>query len=185
MALFDEGRDVDDEAGAHIGVEAGVDDLEGAMRLGAGVDFLQAGKKAGFVAERGGDGVVGMARLPVRKDDDAGTELAQNAHDGDAIFKRIFDSAVREVERLPPANAENARGFFGFAGAIFRGAARAGFALSQIENRRAQAARSHAQQRSSAGLFHVVAMRGDGKDVGAEVDCLCGHGISRRYCRRR
>ncbi len=48
MALLDEGRDVDDEAGAHVGVEAGVDDLEGAMRFSAGVDLLQAGEEAGF-----------------------------------------------------------------------------------------------------------------------------------------
>ena len=36
MALLDEGRDVHDEAGAHVGIEAGVDDLEGAMGLAAG-----------------------------------------------------------------------------------------------------------------------------------------------------
>ncbi len=59
VALVDEGRDIDDEAGAHIGVEAGVDDLEGAVRLGTCVDFLQSREKAGFVAEGRDDGVVG------------------------------------------------------------------------------------------------------------------------------
>jgi hypothetical protein len=37
------------------------------------------------------------------------------------------------------------------------------------------AARSHAQQGSSAGLFHVVAMSGDGEDVSPEFECLSGH----------
>ena len=117
-----------------------------------------------------------MARLPVGKNDDAGAKLAQDAHDGDAIFKRVCDCAIREVERLTPANAENARGFLGLAGAVVGGAASSGFALSQIENGGAQAARSHAQQGSPAGLFHVVAMCGDGQDVGLEIDCLSGHG---------
>ena len=108
-----------------------------------------------------------MARLPVGKNDDAGAQLAQDAHDGDAILKRVFDRAVGQVERLAPAHAENARGFFGLAGALFGGAAGSGFALGQIENRGAQAARRHAQQRSAAGLFHVVAMRGDGQNIGS------------------
>jgi hypothetical protein len=73
------------------------------------------------------------------------------------------------------ADAQDAGGFFGFAGALIRSAACAGFAPGQIENRRAQAARSHAEQGASAGLFDVVAMSGDGENVGSEVDCLCGH----------
>ena len=45
MALLDEGRDVDDEAGAHVGVEAGIDNLEGPMRFGSGVDLLSPERK--------------------------------------------------------------------------------------------------------------------------------------------
>jgi hypothetical protein len=77
---------------------------------------------------------------------------------------------------MTPTNSQDARGFLGLAGAIAGGAASAGFALSQIENRRTQAARSHAQQGSPAGLFYVVAMCGDGEDVGLKIDCLSGHG---------
>ena len=89
VALLDERCDVDDEAGTHIRIEAGVDDLEGTVRICTCFDFLQAGEKAGLVAERRGDGVVGVARLPVRKDDDARAELTQNARDRDAILKSV------------------------------------------------------------------------------------------------
>ena len=121
-----------------------------------------------------------MARLPVGKDDDARAKLTQNAHDGDAILKRVCDCAVGQVERLAPAHSENARGFFGLAGAFGRGAAGSGFALCQIEDGGAQTARRHAQQRSPAGLFHVVAMGGDSQDVGAEIvrPSVSGIGIS-------
>ena len=119
--------------------------------------------------------MVGVARLPVRQNHDAGTELPENAHDCDAILKSVGECAVREVERLTPANAEDAGGLVSLACAIVGGAARAGFALGQIENCRAQSARSHAQERSSAGLFHVVAMGGDGEDVCSEFECLSGH----------
>ena len=56
-----------------------------------------------------------MARLPVGQNHDAGAQLAQHAHDLDAIFKGVFDRAVGQVERLPPADAEQTRGFSGFA----------------------------------------------------------------------
>ena len=73
------------------------------------------------------------------------------------------------VERLTPADAEDACGFFGFAGAVFGGSSGSGFALSQIENGGTEAARGHAQQRAAAGLLHIVAMGGDGQNVGAEI----------------
>jgi hypothetical protein len=101
--------------------------------------------------------------------------LAENARDCDAILKGVGECAVREVECLSPADSEDAGGFLGLAGAIGGCAARAGFALCQIENCRAQSARSHTQQCSSAGLFHVVAMSGNCEDVSSEFDCLSGH----------
>src|ERR1039458_7778461 len=128
VALLNKRRDVDDEAGAHIGVEAGVDDLEWTVRFRAGVDLLQTGKKAGFGAESGSDGVVRMARMPVRKDNDARAELTQNAHDGDAVFKIVGNGAVGQIECITPADSQDAGGFFGFAGALVRSAAPSGFA---------------------------------------------------------
>jgi hypothetical protein len=116
-----------------------------------------------------------VACLPVRKDDDARTKATENTHDSDAILKGVGECAVREIERLTPADSENTGGFVRLAGAIGCGAARAGFALGQIENCRAQTARSHAQEGSSAGLFHVVAMGGDGEDVSSEFECLSVH----------
>ena len=110
--------------------------------------------------------MVGVARLPVGQNDDAGAEQAQDAHDFEAVFQGVFDRAVGQVESLPPAGAQQARGLRGFAGALFGAAAGSGLALGQVENGGAQAARGHAQQGSAAGLFHVVAVRGDGQNVG-------------------
>jgi hypothetical protein len=59
VALLDEGCDVDDEAGPDIGIEAGIYDFEGAVRVCACVDLGKAGEEAGLVAEGGYDGVVG------------------------------------------------------------------------------------------------------------------------------
>ena len=137
--------------------------------------LFEAREEAGVVAKRSSDGVIGMASLPVGKNHHAGTKQAEHASHGNAIFKRVLDGAIGHGERLPPANAQNACGFFGFAGALLRGAAGSGFALGQIEDRGTQAARRHAQQRAATSLLHVVAMCGDSQDVGAEVDGLSGH----------
>ena len=123
-----------------------------------------------------------MARLPVGQNDDARAEQAEDADDGDAVFEGVFDGAVGQVERLAPADAEDAGGFIGFARALVGGAAGSGFALGQIENGGAQAARRHAQQGSAAGLFHVVAVSGNGQNIGAEVGSLGGHWQSSRRC---
>ena len=117
-----------------------------------------------------------MARLPVGQNDDARPEFAEDADYAQAILESVFDGAVGQGERPAPANAQNARGFFRLAGALFRRAASASLALGQIENRSAQTARRHAQQRSAATLLHVVAMRGDGQNVGAKVEGFSGHG---------
>jgi len=184
VTLIDEGRYVNDEGGADIGVEAGVDDLEGAVRFQLhgnsivrgrlGIDFGEAGEKASFVTERGDDGVIGMARLAVGKNNDAGAQLSQHAHDFQAIFKGVGDGAVGQVERLTPANAEQSRGLVGFAGAIFGGAAGSGFTLGEIENGGAQTARRHAQEGAAAGLLHIVAVGGYSENVGLEGGI--GHG---------
>ena len=79
-ALLYEWRDVDYEGGADVSVERGVEDLEGAVwRVSAGCfDFGEAADEAGLVAEGGGGVVVGMAALPVGKDDDAGAQAAED-----------------------------------------------------------------------------------------------------------
>jgi hypothetical protein len=116
-----------------------------------------------------------MARLPVGKDHDARAEEAEDADYGDAVFQGIFDCAVGEIESLTPACTEDAGGFISFTGALIGCAAGSGFTLSEIENGGTQAARSHAQERTPAGLFHVVAVSCDGQDIGSEVRGLGGH----------
>ena len=165
VALLDKGRDVDDEGGAHIGVETGVDDFEGTMRRRGCFHFGQAGEEAGFITERGDDGVIGVAGLPVGENDYAGAEKAENADDLETVGEGILDSAIWQVERLTPGDAENAGSFGGFTGAVICSASGSRFPLGEVEDGGAEVARGHAQQGSSAGLFHVVAMCGDGEYV--------------------
>ena len=76
VALIDERSDINDERGAHVGVEAGVDDLERTVRRSFRFDLGQSGEKTGFIAESGDDGMIGMTRLPVGKDDNTRPDLA-------------------------------------------------------------------------------------------------------------
>ena len=167
-ALLDEGCDVDDEGGAHVGIEAGVEDLEGAMRrvgFAWGDDLGEAADEAGFVAEGGGGVVVGMAALPVGKDDDAGTKAAQDCGELEAVGEGVLDVAVGQIERFAVGDVEDAGGCVGFGFAVGSGAAGAGLALGEIEDAGAPAAGVHGEERAAAGLFDVVAVGGDGEDV--------------------
>jgi len=166
VTLFNERRYVHDEGGTDVRVEAGIDDLEGAMGWSARVDFCETREEAGLIAEGGGNGVVGMARLPIGKDHDAGAEMAQNVGDLHTIFEGIFDCAVGKVESLASGNTEEAGCFSGFLSSFAGGAAGSGFALRKVEDGGAEAAGGHAEEGAAAGLFYVVAVGGDGQDVG-------------------
>src|ERR1039458_8790874 len=89
-------------------------------------------------------------------------------------FSRVFSTAP---SGRSSAWRQQARGFSGFAGTLFGAAAGSSFALGEVQNGGAQAARGHAQQGSAAGLFHVVAVGGDGEYIGNwEIsDGICVH----------
>ena len=93
-------------------------------------------------------------------------------------FSRVFSTAPSgRVQGLPPADAQQAGGFSGFAGALFRAAAGSSLALCQVQNGGAKAARGHAQQGSAAGLLHIVAMRGNGQNISGRIWAgIDGHG---------
>ena len=168
QALLGKGCDVDHKAGAHIGIEAGVENLEGSMgrvRLAWGYHFGKAADEAGFVAQRGGGVVVGMPALPVRKNDDAGTQTAQDGGQLQTIDQRIFDVAVSQVERFAMGIIEDSGGGVGLALAVGGGAAGAGLSLGEIEDAGRPATGVHGQKSAAAGLFDVVAMGCDGKNI--------------------
>ncbi len=106
-----------------------------------------------------------MAPLPVGQNHHPRPQLAQLANDLDAVVPGVFHPAVGNVERFPPCDTQNARGFLSFAGPLLGGTAGAGFALGQVENGRAQLERMHAQERATAGLLHVVPMGGNGENI--------------------
>ena len=60
---------------------------------------------------------------------------------------------------------EDAGGGVGFGFAIGCGASRAGLALGEIEDAGAPASGVHGEESAAAGLFYVVAVRGDCQDV--------------------
>src|SRR6266568_983190 len=168
--------DIDDETGAHVGVEAGVDDLERTIRLCPGLNRRQAGEKACLISQSCRDCVVGMARLPVRQDDYARTNTTQNVDNLLPVVESVFDCAVGQVECIAPAYAQQSGSLGSFAAAIFRGATASGFTSRQIENRSAKAARGHAQQGSAAGLLHIIAMRRNGQHIGGGSVSTSGRG---------
>jgi hypothetical protein len=163
-ALLDEWCDVDYEGGADVGVKGGIENFVGAVWwMAAGCfDFAKAADEAGLVAEGGGGVVVGMTALPVGKDDDAGTQAAEDGGYLEAVFEGVLDVAVGEIEGFAVGYVEDAGGGVGFGFAVGSGASRAGFALGEIEDAGAPAAGLHGEEGTAAGLFDVVAVGGDG-----------------------
>src|SRR5208337_4427090 len=109
--------------------------------------------------------MIGMAALPVGKNDYARALLANDAGDLDAVGVGVLDAAIGNVEGFAPCDLQNTRCFGGFGGAALGGAARSQFALREVENAGARALTRHLQQRAATGLLHVVAMGGDGEHV--------------------
>src|SRR5258707_14233234 len=103
-----------------------------------------------------------MASLPVGQNHHMRTLLADDLRDLQAVFPRVFDTAVRNIQGLSEADLENLRSLHGFSSAVVGCAARAHLTFSEIENPRPPSALGHLEQRTAAGLLHVVAMRGDG-----------------------
>ena len=66
---------------------------------------------------------------------------------------------------MPPRNFQDPSGFGRLARAVFGCAARAHFALSQIEDTGAIAAVGHLEQSSAAGLLDIVTMCGKSENV--------------------
>src|SRR5450631_834789 len=117
-----------------------------------------------------------MAPLPVGKNQDPRTLLAEYAGDLQAILPGIFDAAVGEIERMAPGNFQDARRVRRFAGTVFGGAARPHLALREVEDSGAVSALGHLEQSSAAGLFYVVAVRGQGENVEGHK-CVVGRSL--------
>jgi hypothetical protein len=100
QALLDVWRDIHDEGRADVSIERGIENLVRAVLGASDVELRQSTCEAGFVAERGGGVVVGVATLPIGKDDDPGPQATQNGGDLEAVGLRIFDVAIGEIERL-------------------------------------------------------------------------------------
>jgi hypothetical protein len=170
-ALLDVFGDVDDEGGADVGVEAGIEDFEGTpgsgWRAGSGwgFDLGKTGDEGGFVTEDSGGSVVRVTGQPVGHDENARAELPEDSGDLEFIFPARGDVAVGKIERFAPGDAEELGCGCGFAGAVLRGAAGAALAAGEIEDGGASAEGAHVKQSSAAGLLYVVAMGCEGEDI--------------------
>src|SRR5579864_8932323 len=109
--------------------------------------------------------MIRVTRLPIRKDQHARTQFTDDTRDLDPIAEGVLDAAIGDVERLAPTDFQDARRLAGLARAVFNGAARAHFALREVEDSSAVSALAHLEQRTAARLFHIVAMSGDGQNV--------------------
>jgi hypothetical protein len=106
-----------------------------------------------------------MATLPVREDQYPRTLFANYARDLQAILPCIFDAAVGNIERVAPGNFQDASRLRRFASAIFSRAARPHLTLRQVEDAGAVSALGHLEQSSGAGLFYIIAVRGQSENV--------------------
>lgn len=68
--------DIHDEGRRHAFKGSGVKNLEWPVRLASERELLKSGEEAAFIAERGGVIVIGMTRLPIRKDDRVRAQIA-------------------------------------------------------------------------------------------------------------
>ena len=81
------------------------------------------------------------------------------------VLEGVLHPAIGNIERPAPSNAQNLARVFGFTRAVFHGAARSHLTAREIEDGGGAAHLRHLQQRAAAGLLHIVAVRGDGKNV--------------------
>ena len=80
FATLDEMRsDVDYERGTDFGEQRGVENFEWAEGFAVEGQSFQSCEEAAFVTESGGVVMIGVTGFPVRKNDSAGTELADHA----------------------------------------------------------------------------------------------------------
>ena len=109
--------------------------------------------------------MIRMAPLPVGKNDYPRPSLPDYARNFQPVLPSILDATVGNIERLAPRNAQDLRSFCSLALAIFGSSARSHLAAGEVENAGAATKVGHLEQGSAAGLFHVITMRGNGKDV--------------------
>src|ERR1700716_2293980 len=117
-------------------------------------------QKRRFISENRRRVVVGMAALPIRKNQQARALLAKHASDFQTILPGVFDAAVRDIERVSPRYFQDAGRLCRFASAVFHVPASAHLTLTQVEDAGTVSALRHFEEGARAGLFYIVAMRG-------------------------
>src|ERR1700761_8831577 len=109
--------------------------------------------------------MIGVPALPVGKNNDAGPQTAQYGRQLQTIDQRVFDVAIGQVERFAMGNIQDAGGGVGFRLTVGGGTAGPRLSLGKIENSCSPATGVHSQKSAAAGLFDVVAMGCDGKNI--------------------
>src|SRR5947207_140661 len=109
--------------------------------------------------------MIRMATLPVGKNNHSRPGPPDYARNLQPVLPDILNTTVWNIERLAPRNAQDFRGLGSLALAIFSRSACSHLATREVENTGATAECGHLEQGSGAGLFNVVTMRGDRKDV--------------------
>src|SRR6478672_11569293 len=106
-----------------------------------------------------------MTSLPIGKNHHPRPGPPNNLCNFEPIFPGVFDASVRNIKRLAPGDLQDLCCFQGFSFAIRSAPTRAHLAAGQIQNARAMAEFRHLEKGSAAGLFNIVAMRGDREDI--------------------
>jgi hypothetical protein len=170
MPLLNERRDVDDEAGAHVGIQAGINDLERPMRLRACLRSLSApeeSKPHSPVRRRSR----GRDAAPANKEESPREAAAgaEHPHDLETDSPVCFRSLRRaRLSACAPAHAQQRAAS---SASCVRSSAVPRVPASPLVRSRMAVRSPRAPMRSSvpaACLFHIVAMRGNREHIGAK-----------------
>src|SRR5579859_7439931 len=106
-----------------------------------------------------------MPALPIRKNNHSRALLAYDSRNLQSILPRIFHPAIGNIECLPKADLQDSSSFVCLASPVLGCATSAHISLREVQDSGAVALLRHLEQSAAAGLFYVVAMGGNGKNI--------------------
>ncbi len=113
--------------------------------------------------------MIGVTSLPIGKYHDPWPQLPDNARHFKLIFPGVLYTAVRNIQGLSPADTQNSSGVGGLALAIFCCTPCAHLSPGQVQDTRPTAQFRHFEHSPTAGLFDVITVSSNGKNIERET----------------
>src|SRR3954469_15824886 len=103
-----------------------------------------------------------MPSFPVRKYHHSRPCLPNNSRNLKPVLPCVLNPPIRNIQSLTPGNSQDLRRVCCFLRTVFRRASRAHLTARQIENSRSMSECRHLEQSPTTGLFHIIAVCGNG-----------------------